>query len=81
MIMTFDERGAPKSPFRLLLISTDVDTVMNQPTIIVTGASQGLGAAIASMAASRGANVVLTAPHEWSGEILEWDDERVQSLA
>lgn len=34
---------------------------MSQPTIIVTGASRGLGAAIASMAASHGANVVLTA--------------------
>jgi NAD(P)-dependent dehydrogenase (short-subunit alcohol dehydrogenase family) len=34
---------------------------MNKPTIIITGASQGLGAAIASIAAERGAQVVLAA--------------------
>jgi NAD(P)-dependent dehydrogenase (short-subunit alcohol dehydrogenase family) len=34
---------------------------MIQPTIIITGASQGLGAAIASIAADHGAQVVLTA--------------------
>ncbi len=37
---------------------------MNQPTIIVTGASQGIGAAIASVAASHGANLVLAARSE-----------------
>jgi NAD(P)-dependent dehydrogenase (short-subunit alcohol dehydrogenase family) len=34
---------------------------LTQPTIIVTGASQGLGAAIASIAAANGARVVLAA--------------------
>jgi NAD(P)-dependent dehydrogenase (short-subunit alcohol dehydrogenase family) len=47
---------------------------MNQPTIIVTGASQGLGAAIASMAASRGANVVLTAR---SASLLEAQVQKI----
>ncbi|MGE5603406.1 MAG: SDR family NAD(P)-dependent oxidoreductase [Nitrososphaerales archaeon] len=37
---------------------------MTQQTIIVTGASQGLGAAIASIAADQGAQVVLTARSE-----------------
>jgi NAD(P)-dependent dehydrogenase (short-subunit alcohol dehydrogenase family) len=37
---------------------------MKQPTIIVTGASQGLGAAIASVAADQGAQVILTARSE-----------------
>ncbi len=37
---------------------------MSQPTIIVTGASQGLGAAIASCAADHGAQVVLAARSE-----------------
>jgi NAD(P)-dependent dehydrogenase (short-subunit alcohol dehydrogenase family) len=37
---------------------------MIKPTIIVTGASRGLGAAIAEIAASRGACVVLTARSE-----------------
>ncbi len=37
---------------------------MQAPTVIVTGASQGLGAAIASIAAARGARVVLTARSE-----------------
>jgi NAD(P)-dependent dehydrogenase (short-subunit alcohol dehydrogenase family) len=47
---------------------------MCQPTIIVTGASQGLGAVIASMAASRGANVVLTAR---SASLLEAQVQRI----
>ncbi len=34
---------------------------MEQPVIIITGASQGLGAAIASLAAEKGAQVVLAA--------------------
>jgi NAD(P)-dependent dehydrogenase (short-subunit alcohol dehydrogenase family) len=34
---------------------------MTRPTLIVTGASQGLGAAIASLAAANGAQVVITA--------------------
>ena len=37
---------------------------MKQATVIVTGASQGLGAAIASIAADHGAHVVLTARSE-----------------
>ena len=109
---------------------------MSKPTIIVTGASQGLGAATASIAAASGAQVILVArskaaldllaqeiirlkgkgktpdsvyqyfldllelgqllppekparaavslalgaPHAWSGEILQWDEERVQAL-
>jgi NAD(P)-dependent dehydrogenase (short-subunit alcohol dehydrogenase family) len=35
--------------------------IMSQPTMVVTGASQGLGAAIASIAAANRAQVVLTA--------------------
>ena len=41
-----------------------MDEIKLQPTIIVTGASKGLGAAIASIAAEHGAKVVLTARSE-----------------
>lgn len=37
---------------------------MRQPTFIITGASRGLGAAIASIAADHGAQVILTARDE-----------------
>lgn len=49
------------SPFMFCARSDGMSMEMNQPTIIVTGASQGLGCAMASLAADQGANVVLAA--------------------
>jgi len=49
---------------------------MNQPTILITGASQGLGAAIAHIAAASGAQVVLTARTEAALELLAQEIEQ-----
>jgi hypothetical protein len=67
---------------------------MDQPVIIITGASQGLDEIyqyftelyeqgellppeIPALAAVR---LAMQAPHDWSGEILQWDDEKVKAL-
>lgn len=48
---------------------------MIQPTVIITGASRGLGAASARIAARQGARVVLTAR---SSELLEREAQRIR---
>jgi NAD(P)-dependent dehydrogenase (short-subunit alcohol dehydrogenase family) len=48
---------------------------MSQPTIIITGASQGLGAAMAAIAAEQGAQVVLAARSE---SLLEMQAEQIR---
>jgi NAD(P)-dependent dehydrogenase (short-subunit alcohol dehydrogenase family) len=48
---------------------------MNHPTLIVTGSSRGLGAAVARLASSLGASVVLTAR---SSDLLRKEAEQIQ---